>query len=421
MGSLCPPEDHNPRFLQMYRRRNDGRFVMKNELKLDNSYVELIVSEQGLPDPLASARYICPHEAAQRIFSFDIHELNPAVQSGGVRFPNYRSACEAFGLLGDHKEWAYAFDEASEWASAHELRTLFAHMLRFCEISDPIALWSQKWRRMSDDIQQRAAADVHIVNLHVNDGTCRIMVALAEDHAVLVSKLNTNQNMIYTSVLEAYSEDKQVLMFVYGHGIASLLLPPGRTAHSRFKIPLYLTNDSICHIKKNTQLAQLLTETALIIWDEAPMNDRPCFESLDKTLRDILDEPTRPFGGKSVLLGGDFPQTLPVKPKGTKMDIVSSSIAKSSLWRHFRICAQLSYNNVHNEAVRSGLRMAIVQQSMEMNMWEIKEKLAERREQMAIRAYEEEKRHAELNQKIEEDKRREAWNQKIEEMINLIE
>ncbi|GJT82896.1 hypothetical protein Tco_1057238 [Tanacetum coccineum] len=53
---------------------------------------------------------------------------------------------------------------------------------------------------------------------------------------------------------------------------------------------------------------------------------------------------------------------------------------------------------------------------------------------MAIRAYEEEKRRAELNQKIKEDKRREAWNQKIEEdkkreewnqkieeMINLIQ
>ncbi|GJV07452.1 DUF561 domain-containing protein [Tanacetum coccineum] len=33
-----------------------------------------------------------------------------------------------------------------------------------------------------------------------------------------------------------------------------------------------------------------------------------------------------------------------------------------------------------------------VQQSMEMDMWEIKEKLAKRREQMAIRAYEEEKK-----------------------------
>ncbi|GKB96426.1 hypothetical protein Tco_0982563, partial [Tanacetum coccineum] len=74
-----------------------------------------------------------------------------------------------------------------------------------------------------------------------------------------------------------------------------------------------------------------------------------------------------------------------------------------------------------NETVRSELRMAVVQQSMEMDMWEIKEKLAERREQMAIRAYEEDKRHEELNQKIEEDKRREELNQKIEELKNLIQ
>ncbi|GJU27486.1 hypothetical protein Tco_1166107 [Tanacetum coccineum] len=67
-----------------------------------------------------------------------------------------------------------------------------------------------------------------------------------------------------------------------------------------------------------------------------------------------------------------------------------------------------AYKKVHNEMVRFGLRMAIVQQSMEMDMWEIKEKLAERREQMAFRAY-------------EEDKRREEWIQKIEELKNLIQ
>ncbi|GKD62265.1 hypothetical protein Tco_1299774, partial [Tanacetum coccineum] len=66
-----------------------------------------------------------------------------------------------------------------------------------------------------------------------------------------------------------------------------------------------------------------------------------------------------------------------------------------------------AYKKVHNETVRSGLRMEIVQQSMEMNMWEIKEKLAERREQMAIRSY-------------EEDQRREKLNQKIEKLKNLI-
>ncbi|GJR57502.1 hypothetical protein Tco_1499664 [Tanacetum coccineum] len=80
-----------------------------------------------------------------------------------------------------------------------------------------------------------------------------------------------------------------------------------------------------------------------------------------------------------------------------------------------------AYKKVHNETVRSELRMAIVQQSMERDMWEIKEKLAERREQMAIRAYEKDKRREEWYQKIEDDKRREAWNQKIEEMINLID
>ncbi|GJX18367.1 hypothetical protein Tco_0219199 [Tanacetum coccineum] len=46
--------------------------------------------------------------------------------------------------------------------------------------------------------------------------------------------------------------------------------------------------------------------------------------------------------------------------------------------------------------------MAIAQQCMEMDIWEIKEKLVERREQMGIRAYEDDKRLEELNQNIEE-------------------
>nr|GEW54888.1 hypothetical protein [Tanacetum cinerariifolium] len=64
-----------------------------------------------------------------------------------------------------------------------------------------------------------------------------------------------------------------------------------------------------------------------------------------------------------------------------------------------------AYKKVHEETVRYRLRMDIVQKSMEMDMWEIKEKLAERREQIAIRAYEEDKRREEWIQKIEEDKR----------------
>ena len=48
----------------------------------------------------------------------------------------------------------------------------------------------------------------------------------------------------------------------------------------------------------------------LIVWDEAPMNNRCCFEALDRPLREVLtngNEPNdKPFGGISILLGGDF-------------------------------------------------------------------------------------------------------------------
>ena len=62
-------------------------------------------------------------------------------------------------------------------------------------------------------------------------------------------------------------------------------------------------------------MAKLLFETDLIVWDEAPMNDRRCFEALDRSLRDILNVSEKPLGGKPVMLGGDFRQTLPVKKK----------------------------------------------------------------------------------------------------------
>ncbi|GKC26763.1 DNA helicase, partial [Tanacetum coccineum] len=158
----------------------------------------------------------------------------------------------------------------------------------------------------------------------------------------LLPRLNENQRQIFDLIINACVNNQQQLVFVYGHGgtgktflwkailytlrcerkivlavassgIASLLLPAGRTAHSRFKIPLELTDTSVCAIKKNTQLADLLKETCLIVWDESPMNDRRCFETLDRTLRDILNQPDHFFGGKTVMLGGDFRQTLPVK------------------------------------------------------------------------------------------------------------
>ncbi|XP_072060174.1 uncharacterized protein [Arachis hypogaea] len=99
-----------------------------------------------------------------------------------------------------------------------------------------------------------------------------------------------------------------IVLNITSSGITSLLLPNGRMAHSRFKIPLNITKDSVCNIKSGSPQAMLLLKAKLIIWDEAPMFSTYCYEVLDKCLGDIMRfSPTYnkdlSFGGKVVVLG----------------------------------------------------------------------------------------------------------------------
>ena len=54
-------------------------------------------------------------------------------------------------------------------------------------------------------------------------------------------------------------------------------------------------------------------------------------EALNRTLCDIRND-NRIMGGITVLLPGDFRQTLPVVPKGTRADQINCCIQKSTLW-----------------------------------------------------------------------------------------
>lgn len=57
----------------------------------------------------------------------------------------------------------------------------------------------------------------------------------------------------------------------------------GCTAYSKFKIFI-----EIYEIKKVTQLALLINQTFLIIWNETPINYRYYFEAIDSSLKYIL-------------------------------------------------------------------------------------------------------------------------------------
>jgi len=141
----------------------------------------------------------------------------------------------------------------------------------------------------------------------------------------------------YNVLLALLRRDRHVAIEVASFGIAILLLEGGRTTHSVFKIPIALGKDSMCSIPVQSDSAELLWETKLIIWDEAPAQHQHYAEAVDRTLRDIMQCPDSPFGGKMVVFGGDFRQCPPVVSRGFQATIVFTALSRSVLWRQVRI------------------------------------------------------------------------------------
>lgn len=214
----------------------------------------------------------------------------------------------------------------------------------------------------------------------------------------LFSKCNKEQLAVYNSVMDSVENNKGSLFFVYGSGgcgktflwrtlisklrsqrqivlpvassgIAATLMPGGRTAHSRFKIPIVLDDHSMCAISHQSDIAELIKRTSLIIWDEAPMQHRYSFECLDRSLRDIMkavspDRYHMPFGGITVVLGGDFRQILPVIPRAGQGEIVSSCITRSKLWKVATV-----FKLLHNMRLNKGRDAAEVSSLKDFAKW----------------------------------------------------
>jgi ATP-dependent DNA helicase PIF1 len=153
----------------------------------------------------------------------------------------------------------------------------------------------------------------------------------------------TGKTFLYSCLMSTVRTQGRVAVAVASSGIAALLLDGGRTAHSRFKIPVQGLNiTSTCYISKDYELVALLQASALIMWDEAVMMHRHVFEAVNKSLQDIMAviNPAfkfLPFGGLVVVFGDDFQQILPVVPRGTRGDVVVVALNHSSIWQHVRV------------------------------------------------------------------------------------
>jgi hypothetical protein len=313
----------------------------------------------------------------------------------GQVMSSFREAAEKRGLIEADNTLDDCMTESELFRMPSSLRRLFATILVFCETSDVRALWNNHLEAMSEDYSRNCKCK-HTVEQMVlknirdmlqsmgkdirsfplpeidkqHDTTDDIPREMTEELSIevnpednsLYKNLNKEQRKAYDKILATVDSKRGGIFFVDGpggtgkkflyrallatirgqgkialatatSGVAASIMPGGRTAHSRFKIPLRIDDGAICGFTKQSGTAKLLQAASLIIWDEASMTKRQAVEALDRSMRDIMDRQDLPFGGKTVVFGGDFRQVLPVVRKGTRAQIVNASLSRSELWK----------------------------------------------------------------------------------------
>ncbi|KAI3496583.1 hypothetical protein L1887_38948 [Cichorium endivia] len=317
----------------------------------------------------------------------DLYKVN------NILHPTFRKAAVERGLIETDDNLSECLMEASLFQFPGALRRLFATILIYCDPGDVPKLWDAHYNSLSEDYSQQCESvervqtmvlvdiaiflqsmgkdlgdfDLPMVNSTINleSGGCREVqeeysIVIEDEHLRSKDSLNPDQKIAYDEIMRHVDHNLPGVFFIDGpggtgktflykallaevrsrglialatatSGAAANNMPGGRTAHSRFKIPINLDNNSMCNIKQQSGAAQLLRLANLIIWDESSMVHRQAVEAVDRMMQDIT-KVSLPFGGKIVVLGGDFRQVLPVIRRGTRAQIVDSSLRMSPLW-----------------------------------------------------------------------------------------
>ncbi|XP_021967368.1 uncharacterized protein LOC110862486 [Folsomia candida] len=323
----------------------------------------------------------------------------------GHAYDSFYEVAKARGLICDQTVWNDTLNDAAYASMPRQLRELFAYICVFGETSDMTGLWNEHKENLTEDFVRvhghpsdeecdmcesyalrdisetlithgRKCSDYKLKDppshlpLNLNDFVdIELERGVAEDlkstlteeqlsafeaieysinSAEPVEKCffldgpgGSGKTYLYKTLLSYVRGQGDIALPVASTGIAANLLKGGRTYHSQYKLPLNLNETSVSSIEMTTNDATLIRTAKLLIWDESTMASVHALHCIDRLLKEIMRNDL-PFGGKVLLLGGDFRQTLPIIPHGDAVSIVQASIKFSHLWRKFQI---LKLNN----------------------------------------------------------------------------
>jgi hypothetical protein len=309
----------------------------------------------------------------------------------GTIYNTFREACSARGLLQDDNEWHNTLAEAAAFSMPRQLRQLFAMLLTHCDPLDPLQLWESHKdaliedyvRRMNahqaeqtalgfiSDVIKQCGKTLSDYNLPALDEIPPIeeenVLERAEQAALIRQQLNAQQCAVADAVIAAITnveggvqQDRRLFFldgpggtgktFTYNYlvdelrsrglkvataawsGVASTLLKGGVTVHNLFRLPVPILETSSCNVSPTSKHATFLREQSLFMLDEASMIPTHAFHAIDRLLRDICGS-NLPFGGKVILLGGDFRQVLPVIRHARPAQVIEVCLKSSPLWQ----------------------------------------------------------------------------------------
>lgn len=94
------------------------------------------------------------------------------------------------------------------------------------------------------NFEQKQIYDLVIQSVYEKAGQCFFVYGYG----------GTGKTFLWNTIISRLRSEKHIVLAVASSGVAALLLPGGRTAHSRFKIPIVIEESSVCEIKRGHSL-----------------------------------------------------------------------------------------------------------------------------------------------------------------------
>lgn len=312
---------------------------------------------------------------------------------GNIVYPTFSAAAHARGIASNDREWRECLLEAKECKSPQQLRELFAIICGMNVPTNALDLWNEFKNFMCEDFLRNFSENdsynrgllvieeilfthnlsCEQLGLPIPQSLSAIVTAVNPDpereeaifdemfqsanaeqrsaiDLVLQEVLNSNtgcnifcltahagcgKTFVQTAIIHKLNSLNLQCIACAFSGIASTLLIQGRTLHNVFKLPIPILENSVSSLSVNSAQAQFIKSASIIIIDEISMCPLNALKLIDRFLNDLCGTQTKLFGGKTILLCGDFRQTLPVVPHGTRVSLIENCLTSWSEFSKF--------------------------------------------------------------------------------------